>query len=151
MSSRKTNVSVSGDFSWDLPSVVSAHLSDFCYYTNFCCSVTFDKGMRRGLLHHPENRYGLVPVHLSQHPPADPHSAMPSVILYDPNVALFASSHFDSHGLTNTSLYVSLMFHLCLSITLLYLWRSSGLLSHGGRLMAARQDLDNLMDCCKML
>lgn len=117
----ETNVSVSGDFSQDLPSVVSALLRDFCYYTNFCCSVTFDKGKRCGLLHHPNNRYGLVPVHLSQHPPADPHSPMPSVILCDPNVPLFASSHFDSHGLTNTSLYVSLMFHLCLAITLLYL------------------------------
>lgn len=42
-SSRTTNVSVSGDFRQDPPWVISVHLSDFCCYTNFCCSLTFDK------------------------------------------------------------------------------------------------------------
>lgn len=57
-SSRKTNISVSGEFGLDLPRGISVHLSDFCCYTNFCCSFTFDKGKRHELLHHPDNRYG---------------------------------------------------------------------------------------------
>lgn len=104
-SSRKTNISVSGDFRQDKPWVISVHLSDFCCYTNFCCSLKFDKGKRHGLLHHPDNRYGLVPVHLSQHPPADPHSAMPSVTL---------TSHF---SVPHTSIFMVSQTHLCMFLS----------------------------------
>lgn len=104
-SSRKTNVSVSGDFHQDPPWAISVHLSDFCCYTNFCCSLTFDKGKRHGLLHHPDNRYGLVHVHLSQHPPADPHSAMPSVNL---------ASHF---SVPHTSIFMVSQTHLCMFLS----------------------------------